>query len=406
MTLEKKTIALALTGSIAAYKAVEVARLCIKRGAKVLPIMTRSATQFVAPVTLSGICGEAVSIDMFDPSFSGEKHVSLADRADLVAIVPATADTIAKLATGRADDLVSALALCARGPIVLAPAMHPRMWSHPAVQANCDTLTKQGRVVWAGPVDGPVASGDTGMGRMAEPSSIAQQIEAALGPSDLRGLRIVITAGPTHEGLDPVRFLGNRSSGKMGFAIATRAAMRGADVTLIAGPVSLPTPTRVRRVDIESAQDMQAALDEALGKGLDRADVLIMAAAVADFRPVSKSRTKLKKDDGLASIALAQNPDLLRAIGHRRREKSPMLIGFALETGSDAAVLRYARKKLADKRVDLIVANRADESLMKDTNRVSFVSKSEVLNLPPVDKTLVADALLDIVRDVRDARAR
>ena len=216
------TVALAVSGSIAAYKAAEVARLLIKEGARVLPIMTRSAQQFLGATTLSGLCGEKVHENMWDPAFAGELHVDLARRADVVALVPATADLLARLAQGRADDLVTALALCARGPVLAAPAMHPRMWSHPAVQRNVALLAEQGRVELVGPSDGEVASGESGLGRMADPAEIAAAILARAGRRDLAGLKVVITAGPTVEDFDPVRFLGNRSTGKMGFALAAR----------------------------------------------------------------------------------------------------------------------------------------------------------------------------------------
>ncbi len=416
---EKRTIALAVTGSIAAYKAIEVARLLIKGGHRVLPMMTTSGARFVGPVTLSGICGEKVAMEMWDPTFSGEMHVTIADRSDVLAIVPATSDMLARLAEGRADDLVTATALCARGPVLVAPAMHPRMWSHPATQHNVARLRELGRVHFVGPVHGPVASGDVGMGRLAEPADI---VEAILGlarahasdaspahappsraPSDdLRGKRVVITAGPTYEPLDPVRFLGNRSSGKMGFAIAERAAARGAEVVLIAGPVTLATPARVAaRHDVETAEQMRAALAEALGPALDRADALVMSAAVADFRPAAVASGKIKKGDkeDAPTIALAKNPDLLAEIGARRDgAKKPVLVGFALETGGDDAVLEYAKKKLTAKKVDIIVANAAHESLGKVENRVSVVDLASASPFVSASKHALADLILDHVR--------
>ena len=340
--LRGRTIALAVTGSIAAYKAVEVARLCIKAGAKVLPLMTASAQRFVGPVTLAGITGEAVATDMWDPSFPGEMHVAIAARADVLVIVPATADLLARLAQGRADDLVTATALCARGPVLAAPAMHPRMWQHPATQRNIEELARQGRVRLIGPVVGQVASGEVGIGRMEEPVGIVAAIEEALAasadlmrfviPDGVRGRKIVVTAGPTHEAIDPVRYLGNRSSGRMGFAIAGRAAARGADVVLVAGPVALATPSGVRRIDVESAEQMSRALDDAMGTDLSGTDALIMAAAVADFRAAQPSATKIKKGAGSAdpTIALTKTPDLLAAIGARRSGTKPVLVGFAL----------------------------------------------------------------------------
>lgn len=397
--LSGRTIALAVTGSIAAYKAVEVARLCIKAGAKVLPMMTTSATRFVGPVTLSGICGEPVATDMWDPDYPGEKHVAIASRADLVAIVPATADLLARLAHGRADDLVAATVLCARGSVLVAPAMHPRMWDHPATRENVATLQRHGRVAFVGPVVGPVASGETGMGRMAEPEDVVRAIAAKLGARDLAGRHLVVTAGPTYEPLDPVRFLGNRSSGKMGFAVAARAAARGAAVTLVAGPVALPTPPGVTRVDVESASEMNDALARVLGPSLEGADALVMSAAVADFRPSAKSDVKIKKEDGgVPMISLAKNPDVLAGIGHARAGRArPVLVGFALETGEDAQVLAYARKKLVQKRVDLVVANAAHVSLGQDTNRLAIVESAADEKTPFLEGTKegLADHILD-----------
>ena len=385
------TIALAVTGSIAAYKAVEVARLLIKSGATVLPLMTASATRFVGPVTLSGICGEAVATDMWDPSFPGELHVSIADRADAIVIVPATADLLARLATGRADDLVTATALCARGPVVVAPAMHPRMWQHPATQANVTVL--RDRVRFVGPVHGPVASGDVGMGRLADPAAIVAAALEAIAPRDLAGRTIVVTAGPTFEPIDPVRFLGNRSSGQMGFAIAARAAARGARVVLVSGPVALATPPGVERRDVQTTAEMGAALDDVLVG----ADALVMAAAVADFRPSTTSTTKLKKGaaNEPTAIALAKNPDLIGTIAARRTGPSPKLVAFALETGTDEEVLAYARKKLVAKKVDLVVANAAHESLGKTENRIALVDAAGASTFVAASKTELADRILD-----------
>jgi len=398
-----RTIALCVTGSIAAYKAVELARLLVKVGAKVLPVMTASATRFLGPVTLSGITGEAVATDMWDASFAGEMHVRLAERADLVVVAPATADVLARLAQGRADDLVTALALCARGPVVIAPAMHPRMWEHPATQRNVADLAEQKRVTLVGPVSGEVASGDVGLGRMAEPEAIAAALGKALSKRDLAGLRLVVTAGPTLEDLDPVRFLGNRSTGKMGFAVAERAAARGADVTLIAGPVSLPTPHGVRRVDVRGAVTMRQALWQAMGLDLSKADALVMTAAVADHRPVETSASKIKKSDEHVTLELVRNPDLLAEVGVARAGKRPVLVGFAVETEGGEALVAYARRKLKEKRVDVVVANEAGESFGREDNRVTLVTGDEVRPLPTMSKATLADVLLDRVRALLQA---
>jgi phosphopantothenoylcysteine decarboxylase/phosphopantothenate--cysteine ligase len=401
--LEGKTVALAVTGSIAAYKAVEVARLCIQQGLRVLPVMTASATRFVGPVTLSGICGQAVAQDMWDASFSGEMHVHLAREADAVLVVPATADVLARLAQGRADDLVTALALCSKGPVLAAPAMHPRMWEHPAVQRNVADLRAQGRVRLVGPVVGVVASGEEGQGRMAEPAAIVEALRGVFAPKDLAGLRLLVSAGPTVEDLDPVRFLGNRSSGKMGFALAAQAALRGAEVVLVAGPVNLPTPTGVRRIDVRSALEMRTALLDAAGPQLANVDAVVMTAAVADYRPAAMSATKIKKQGETASLALVKNPDILAEIGAQREGRTPVLVGFAVETGDQAALESYARGKLAAKRVDMVVANEAHVAFGADTNVAMLVDEQGAKPLPAMSKAELADALWTHVRERLEA---
>lgn len=404
-----KTIALCVTGSIAAYKAVEIARLFVKRGIRVLPVLTESATKFVGPVTFSGITGNEVLMNMWDPSYAGEMHVHLADKVDAIVIAPATADTIAKLASGRADDLLSALALCAKGPIVIAPAMHPRMWTHAATMSNVAALTSRANVSFVGPVRGEVASGDVGLGRMSDPEEIVRRVEEAFDDSsaterdvgrDLEGRHIVVTAGPTHEAIDPVRYVGNRSSGRMGFAIAHACARRGARVTLIAGPVSLASPANVSRVDVTTALEMQRALDEAMGPALESACALVMTAAVADFRPKNEATAKIKKQDGtVPTLELTTNPDLLAGIGARRVGKGPLLVGFALETGTNEELVAYAQKKLAEKRVDLVVANHAADALGTETNRATFVEAHAVTALGQLPKQELADRIATWLRD-------
>ncbi len=410
----RSTVALAVTGSIAAYKATLVARLLLKAGVRVVPVMTRSATEFLGPQTLSGITGEAVQLDMFDPSYAGERHVDLAARADVVVVVPATADLIARLAAGRADDLVSALCLCAKGPIVVAPAMHPRMWSHPATVRNVATLVGDRRVELVGPVFGEVASGEVGEGRLAEPEAIANAVLAKLhqaqssprsastplASKDLTGLRIVVTAGPTVEDIDPVRFVSNRSTGKMGFAIAEAAANRGATVRLVAGPVSLATPSSVERTDVRGALSMRDALWEHLGSDLSNADVLVMTAAVGDYRPEHLADAKLKRDDKPMTLSMVPNPDLLAEVGAARSGVRPVLIGFAVETDTDAQIVELARRKLENKRVDLIVANHAQDSFGRDDNRATLVERDRATSLGVLPKQELADRLLDRVLEL------
>lgn len=397
MRTQRPTVALCVAGSIAAYKAAEVARLLVKEGVRVIPVMTRAATEFLGAQTLAGITGERVHTEMFRPDFPGELHVSLAREVDLVLLVPATADLLARLAEGRADDLVTALCLVARTPVLAAPAMHPRMWSHPATQRNVATLAADGRVELIGPVDGEVASGERGVGRMAEPALIAEAALNRASRHDLMGLRFVVTAGPTLEDLDPVRFLGNRSTGKMGFAVAARAARRGAEVTLIAGPVNLPTPFGVRRVDVRSALAMRSALWQALGPELDGADALVMTAAVGDYRPAERHASKIKRVADSMALELVPNPDLLAEIGLARVHPLPVLVGFAVETDSDERVIAYARGKLESKRVDLVVANHASDSFGKDDNRATLVTRTTAEPLGLLAKGEVAERILDRV---------
>ena len=395
--MKPPVVLLAITGSIAAYKAPLVARLLLKRGVRVIPLLSKSAREFIGPSTLSGLTGEAVRESAFEEGIAGELHVELAKQADAIAIVPATADTLARLAAGRADDLITATVLCSRCRVLAAPAMFPAMWSHPATQRNVDALTRDGRVELIGPVEGEVASGDTGVGRMAEPEAIADAIMGALAPPDLVGRHIVITAGPTVEDLDPVRFISNRSTGKMGFAIAQRAKARGARVTLVTGPVTLPTPPGVVRVDVRGALAMQRALDEALGTDLERADALVMTAAVGDYRPRETSETKLKRDDKPFSLDLVANPDLLAGVGARRTGPRPLLVGFAVETQDEAGLVAAARKKLTEKRVDFVVANHAADSFGRDDNRALLVGPSEVERCGVLSKQALADRILDRV---------
>jgi phosphopantothenoylcysteine decarboxylase/phosphopantothenate--cysteine ligase len=386
-----------VSGSIAAYKAVEVARLLVKGGARVVPVMTRGAKEFLGPLTLSGITGEAVHDEMFRPDYAGELHVALAHEADVILLVPATADLLARVAAGRADDLVTALVLCARGPVLAAPAMHPRMWSNPATQRNVELLVQDGRVELLGPVEGEVASGETGMGRLASPELIASAALARAGRHDLAGLRVVVTAGPTVEDIDPVRFVGNRSTGKMGFAVAERAAARGAQVTLVAGPVTLPTPFGVRRVDVRSAIAMRSALWQALGPELEGADALVMTAAVGDYRPAETHAAKLKRSAETMQLELVPNPDILAEVGAARQGATPVLVGFAVETDTDDRVIASAAGKLESKRVDLVVANHASDSFGRDDNRATLVTRAGAQPLGVLAKVDLADRVLDRV---------
>lgn len=401
------TVVLGVCGSIAAYKSALLARILLAEKLRVLPVMTEAAQQFLGAMTLSGLCGQPVRSQMFDPSVPGELHVELARAAQAIVIAPATADCLARIAQGRADDLLSALVLCASCPVIAAPAMHPRMWENPAAQRNAELLKRDGRLTFVGPVFGEVASGEQGTGRMAEPDRIAAAVLAALTPKDLAGMHIVVTAGGTAEDLDPVRFIGNRSTGKMGFCIAERASMRGASVTLITGPSHLPTPHEVTRVDVRSALDMQQALSRAVGAAGSepyKTDALIMSAAVADYRPAQSFAEKQKRSADSKTLELVPNPDLIAAIGEARRQargagttRLPVLVGFAVETGSDAQITAEARRKLAAKQVDLIVANHAADSFGRDDNRATLVTQDRAEPLSVMSKRALADRILDRV---------
>ncbi|HVW24388.1 MAG TPA: bifunctional phosphopantothenoylcysteine decarboxylase/phosphopantothenate--cysteine ligase CoaBC [Polyangiaceae bacterium] len=392
--LRGRRVTVGITGSIAAYKAVLLVRLLTKAGASVRVVMTASARAFVGESTLSGLTASPVATDMFDPTCGGEAHVELAQSSDLIVVAPATADFLARLAAGRADDLLAATVLCARCPVLVAPAMHPTMWAHPATARNVAALSKDG-VQILGPAEGEVASGNVGVGRLLEPDDIARRVASRLGGGDLAGVRLVVTAGPTVEDLDPVRFIGNRSSGKMGFALAERAARRGAQVTLVAGPVALATPPGVKRIDVRSALDLKRELFAVLGPDLEKADALLMCAAVGDYRAERVAKEKLKRGDDGLTLRLVQNPDVLSEVGAARRGKRPVLVGFAVETGTDARIVERARAKLRKKRVDVVVANHAAESMGRDDNRVLIVDDDSADALPALPKSDVADRIVD-----------
>jgi phosphopantothenoylcysteine decarboxylase/phosphopantothenate--cysteine ligase len=366
--------------------------------------MTPAATRFLGEETLAGLTGRRVLSSMFGQG--GEPHVELATQSDLIVVAPATADLLSRAAQGGASDLVSATLLCARGPVLLAPAMHPRMWAHPATQANVERIARVPGWKIIGPAAGEVASGEHGVGRLVEPEDLLTAVLEALAavgssdvraPSDLRGKRVVITAGPTVEDLDPVRSLTNRSSGKMGFALATSAAARGAAVHLIAGPVSLATPPGVERSDVRSALDMQRELALALGPTLAGADALVMCAAVADYRPSQQHTSKLKRGAGSLTLELVPNPDLLAELGAARRGPKPLLVGFAVESLQGDALVAAARGKLANKRVDAIVANYSVDALGTDDTRAVLVTADSERWLGPGPKRDVAEEIVTFV---------
>lgn len=378
-------------GGIAAYKAALLVRELGRRGHAVKVVMTDSAQRFVGPVTFSGLTGEAPVTDLWDPSYSGEVHVELAAWADAFVIAPATANLLARAAQGQADDALTATLLCFDGPTLFAPAMHHRMWDRPATQRNVATLQLDGAQL-VGPEEGPLASGETGMGRMSEPEAIADAVDGVLRPPDLDGVYLLVSAGGTREALDPVRFLGNRSSGRMGYALAERAAKRGARVALVSAPTALDAPPGVERIDVVSALDMKVAIDARR----DDVDAIVMAAAVADYRPAAQAEHKIKKGDGGLDVELTRNPDLLADLGRWRTGERPVLVGFAVETKD---LVKSARGKLHKKKVDLIVANSADDSFGKATNRATLVDADGEEALPEMDKRQLADRILDRIRD-------
>ena len=391
MPLQHKRVVVGVGGGIAAFKAVLLVRALMAAGAEVRVVMTEAATRFVGPVTFTGVTGHPAVVNLWDPSYAGEIHVELGAWADAVVVAPATANLLARAAQGMADDAVLTTIACAKGVILYAPAMHTRMWERPATRRNVAQLEADGAIM-VGPVTGPLASGEVGPGRMAEPEAIAEAVGRALGdPGDLAGTRIMVTAGPTHEDLDPVRFLGNRSTGKMGYALAARAAARGAEVVLVTGPVRIPPPAGVEVVGIRSARDLEAAVVPRM----DSFDAIIMAAAVADYRPATKADEKLKKGDGDLELTLVRNPDVLRALGERRTGDKPVLVGFAVETEDLAA---RARGKLEAKRVDLVVANHARVGFGGNDNEVILVDADGDTALPRAPKIELADQILDHVR--------
>lgn len=389
-------IVVGVGGGIAAYKAAELVRRLDKAGASTYVAMTQRAQSFVGPMTFQALTRHPVFTDLFSMNEEATiGHIQLADRADLVLIAPATASLIARLAAGLADDAVTAIALATRAPVLIAPAMNVNMWNHAITQQNLARLVAAGyRVV--GPGDGFLACRWTGPGRLAEPDDIVEAAAHVLSPQDLAGKRIVVTAGPTYEAIDPVRFVGNRSSGKMGVALAAAAQRRGAAVTLILGPSSVPPPIGVATSNVESAAQLQWALGNAVKGG---ADVVVMTAAVGDYRPAKVAKEKLKRGDVGAkmTVDLVANPDLLAELGARRKGKAPLLVGFAAETHD---VLGNAKDKLAAKRCDLIVANDVAEpgaGFAVDTNHVTLVEASGNTEVAPGPKADVAHRILDRV---------
>lgn len=386
-------IIVGIGGGIAAFKALDLVRQLIKSGHEVRVVMTQAATHFVGPVTFTGITGAPAVTDLWDPEAAGEKHVELTAWAELMVIAPATANLIARAAHGLADDAVLATIACADIPIAFAPAMHTRMWQQKATQENVAKLEARG---WLriGPVRGALASGDIGLGRMCEPEDIEQALCALLDNKrrdseikPLRGQRVVVSAGPTQEPLDPVRFLTNHSSGKMGYAIAAAANKRGADVVLVTGPTQLEPPPGVEVVSIVTALEMHAAVIAER----ERAAAFVMTAAVSDYRPEQTHSQKLKKTAGPMTLNLVRNPDILAELG-AQASRTYRLVGFALETED---VVAHAQDKRSRKNCDLVVANHANNAFGGDDNEVWFVEANRVRELERQPKSAIAERVVD-----------
>jgi phosphopantothenoylcysteine decarboxylase/phosphopantothenate--cysteine ligase len=389
-------VALGVSGGIGAYKAVEVARGLQKRGHDVVAIMTHSATKFVGPVTFEAITRRKVVIDQWEPGANADiEHIALASSIDLLLVAPATANVIGKFAHGIADDFLTTLYTATRAPVLMAPAMNTQMFSHDAVRQNLDTLAARG-VRFVEPGEGYLACGWIGKGRLAEPDEICDAADAVLRPSTtLAGKRVLVTAGPTFEDIDPVRYIGNRSSGRMGFAIASEAARRGATVTVVAGPTTADEPRLAELVRVRGAEQMHSEVMARAGA----ADVVIMAAAVADYMPEIPAAQKVAKTDAPLTLVLKRTPDILKALGERRAVdgKPPVLVGFAAETED---LLERATRKRQSKKADLIVANdvsRSDAGFDVDTNEVTLVGADGAERIPLQSKSAVAVVILDRV---------
>jgi phosphopantothenoylcysteine decarboxylase/phosphopantothenate--cysteine ligase len=363
-TIKGKRVLLGITGGIAAFKSAELARILVKAGVDLRVAMTEAATRFVTPVTMQALSGQAVWTDLWDPRVPDNMaHIELSRDRDLILIAPATADFMAKLAHGLADDLLSTLALARRCPLMLAPAMNVEMWDNPATQRNVLTLRDDG-IAFAGPAAGDQACGETGMGRMLEAQQIAEEVEALFQPKVLAGKRVLVTAGPTEEPIDPVRVITNLSSGKMGYAVARAAREAGAEVTLVSGPVALAAPSGVARVSVRTAREMFDAVKAAL----PGSDIFVSVAAVADYRVKSPSPRKMKKSAGRGtSLELEENPDILAWVA--ARPTPPLCVGFAAESED---VAQNARAKRAKKKLPLLAANLAQHALGADENEITL----------------------------------
>ena len=391
--LKGKFIVLGVTGGIACYKAAALASLLVKQQAEVQVIMTENATRFVTPLTFEQLTGKKALTDTFDRNFTHSvEHIAVADRADLVLIAPATANIAAKLAHGLADDMLTTTVLACDCPKLIAPAMNTKMYENPVTRDNLETLRRYGWEVIE-PAEGRLACGAVGKGKLPEPEVLLESVlHAVAHEKDLAGKKVLVTAGPTREALDPVRYLTNRSSGRMGYAIARAAARRGAEVTLVSGPVSLPRPGYMEIVDVESAQEMF----EAVTSRAPEMDIIIKAAAVADYRPAQVADNKIKKKDGDLALPLERTLDILGTLGKNKRP-GQFLCGFSMETEN---LLENSRKKLEKKNLDMVAANNvkvAGAGFGVDTNVLTLITAAGEKELPLMSKDAAADALLDAI---------
>jgi len=389
-TLKGKTIVIGVSGSIAAYKSASLVSMLVKAGADVEVMMTKNATNIINPITFETLTGHKCMVDTFDRNFEFKvNHVSIAQKADLFMIAPATANVIAKVANGLADDMLTTSFLAARCPKLISPAMNTAMYENQITQDNMEKCRHYGMKVIE-PASGYLACGDTGKGKMPEPETLFAHIVYELAEKDLAGKKVVVTAGPTQEALDPVRFLTNHSTGKMGYEVAKAAAARGAEVVLVSGPVELPEPMFVKTVHIKSALDMFNAVKA----DFSDADIIVKAAAVADYRPKSYCDNKLKKKDGELSIELERTDDILKWLGENRKE-SQFLCGFSMETEN---LVENSKAKLLKKNLDMVVANNLKvegAGFGGNTNVVTFITKNDVVELPLMSKAEVANRILD-----------
>ena len=396
--MRDKKIIVGVTGGIAAYKAAELVRILVKAGAETRVAMTSNATRFISPLTLETLSGNKVIADMFDPEIHPISHITWGQESDLIIISPATANFIAKMAHGLADDFLSTMVLASTARILVCPAMNSRMLTNPVTQENIKRIKERGCVVME-TGEGELACHTEGPGRLPDPEEIAEQARMMLAEQDLSGLKLLVTAGPTIEAMDPVRYISNRSTGKMGYALARAAVMRGASVTLVSGPTSLPPPRGVKFLGVKSAEEMKEAVFDCLGD----IDVIIKAAAVSDYRPREVSARKIKKGAASISIDLVKNPDILSELGKAKAGSEYILVGFAAETED---ILTNAMEKLRNKNLDIIVVNditREDSGFKSDTNLVKIIYKDGSREeLPLMSKDEVAGQILDRIKRLRE----